>query len=93
MEHSIVVNNKPAMQYEVDLEDDKAVLEYRWHDGKIALMHTFVPARFEGRGVAALLAKTALEEAKAQHIQVKVYCPYVQSYMEKHPEYLDLVVD
>lgn len=87
-----VVNNKEHFQFQITLEDgEKAVLEYRWHDKDLTLMHTFVPPAHEGKGVAALLAKEALEYAKAEGIKVIVYCPYVAAYLKRHPEYKELV--
>lgn len=78
------------MQYEINLGSDRAYLEYRWHAGDIALMHTLVPEEFEGKGIAGLLAKTALEDACQAGQKIIVYCPFVKSYIKRHPEYAAL---
>jgi len=54
-------------------------------------MHTFVPESLEGRGLASALAKFALEYAKGKNLQVIVYCPFVATYLKRHPEYNFLV--
>jgi predicted GNAT family acetyltransferase len=82
-----VINNEKNLQFEIHIEGEIAKLVYRWHKGNIALMHTYVPEAYEGKGIASTLAKTALEYAKAKDIKVMVYCPYVAKYMTKHPEY------
>jgi len=87
MDNLHVVNNKQNLRYEIDLGDEKGYLEYRWHKGELALMHTFVPEKFEGKGIAGLLAKTALEYAKDEGLKILVYCPFVSSYIKRHPEY------
>ena len=58
MENFTVTNNLQNLQFEIELDGEKAFLEYRWHNGDLALMHTFVPDDFEGKGIAGLLAKT-----------------------------------
>lgn len=91
METLPVVNNLQNLRYEIDLGNEKAFLEYRWNNGDLALMHTVVPESFEGKGIAGLLAKTALESAKREGLKILVYCPFVQSYIKRHPEYEVLI--
>jgi predicted GNAT family acetyltransferase len=87
MENFTVTNNLQNLQFEVDLAGEKAYLEYRWNKSDLALMHTFVPDNYEGKGIAGLLAKTALEYAKKEGLKIIVYCPFVRSYIKRHPEY------
>jgi uncharacterized protein len=86
-----VTNNLNQQQFEVQAEGELAVLQYRFHDKLLWLMHTDVPKTLEGHGVASLLAHTALEWAKATNIKVKVICPFVAVYLKRHPEYNDIV--
>ncbi len=53
--------------------------------------HTEVPPAFEGRGIAAKMAGTALEYARAKGFRVRSYCSYVTRYIDRHPEYQDLL--
>ena len=57
----------------------------------IRLVHTEVLPAFSGQGHAATLARSALDDARARGLTVRPDCPYVASYIEKHPEYADLV--
>ena len=54
-------------------------------------MHTEVPGSMEGRGVASALVKYAFEYAKEHTNPVMVYCPFVGTYLKRHPEFRDLV--
>ena len=87
----IVNNNLNQQQFEVQADGELAVLQYRFHDKLLWLMHTDVPKKLEGHGVASLLAHTALEWARATNIKVKVICPFVAIYLKRHPEYNDIV--
>lgn len=82
-----VTNNINQQQFEVHAEGELAVLQYRFHDKLLWLMHTEVPKKLEGHGIASLLAQDALEWAKANDIRVKVLCPFVAIYLKRHPEY------
>jgi predicted GNAT family acetyltransferase len=87
-----VSNNTEQQQFEVHADGEKAVLQYRFHEGLIWLMHTEVPKKLEGRGIASSLAKYGLEWAKENSIKAKVLCPFVSIYLKRHPEYNTIVV-
>src|SRR5450631_312820 len=52
-----VTNNNKQQQFEVHEDGEIAVLQYRFHEGVIWLMHTEVPANLEGKGIASTLAR------------------------------------
>jgi len=87
-----VTNNKEQMQFEVNQDGEKAVLQYRFLDDMIWLMHTEVPISLEGKGIASALAHYGLEWAKENQKKVKVICPFVAIYLKRHPEYNEIVV-
>lgn len=92
-EQVAVRDNQAAQRYEVDVDGAVAVLEYEREDGRIDLIHTEVPPALGGRGIAARLAHTALEDAQAAGLKVIPSCSYVASYIRRHPEYLPLVAE
>ncbi|MCI0346519.1 MAG: N-acetyltransferase [Chloroflexi bacterium] len=67
------------------------ILEYVEKRGRLALSHTEVLPEFEGRGIASKLAKFGLDEARRRELGVIVICPFVRSYIVRHPEELDIV--
>jgi predicted GNAT family acetyltransferase len=64
---------------------------YRLRPGLIAFIHTEVGDAFEGQGVGSTLVSQALDDARRRELDVLPLCPFVNSYIQKHPEYLDLV--
>ena len=86
-----VTHNIKGGQFEVQLEDQLAYLEYRLGVNSIILVNTEVPQALEGRGIGGTLVKASLEYARANQLGVVAFCPFVQSYLKRHPEYQDMV--
>ena len=88
----LVENNVAAHRFEVRFPEGLAQLRYRYdREGRLVLVHTEVPPALNGRGIASLLAKTALEFAREKHLSIVPNCPFVKTYLERHREYTDLV--
>jgi uncharacterized protein len=58
----------------------------------LTLTHTEVDPDFEGMGVGSELARRTLDQIRERGGQAVVLCPFVKSWLEKHPDYGDLVV-
>jgi predicted GNAT family acetyltransferase len=83
-----VRHNQPVRSYEAVL--DGAVvgtLIYETAGGRRSLTHTFVDPQYRGRGIAAELARYALNDAKAEGIRPRAVCGYVAGFVERNPEY------
>jgi uncharacterized protein len=79
-------------RFEVEEEGQTAYLEFEVdHTGWMTLWHTEVPEALRGRGLAGTLAKSALDYARERHLKVDVICPVVAGFIEKNPEYKELV--
>jgi predicted GNAT family acetyltransferase len=88
-----VADNPEEHQYEARIDGELAgLIKYRIRPDARVFVHTVVLPEFEGKGVASTLAKAALDSIRAQGDKVVPSCPYVTSWLEKHPEYQDLVV-
>jgi NAD+ kinase len=89
-----VVDSFEESRYEILLGGEVAgMLHYRRHGDLVELAHTEIDQAFEGRGLAGRLASAALADARARSTPVRVICPFVQSYLQRHPEYADIVED
>src|SRR5258708_30570389 len=86
-----VQNNEAEERYEATVNGYHAKIDYEREGHTIIFIHTEVPDALEGHGIAAKLARTAFEEARAQQLAVIPFCPYVASYIRRHPEYKELV--
>ncbi len=87
-----VRDNEDAHRYEARVGDQLATIVYHRSGDQITFTHTETPMSLEGHGIAGKMARTALEDARAQHLGVVPRCPYVASYIRRHQEYMDLVV-
>ncbi|MEO8365570.1 MAG: GNAT family N-acetyltransferase [Pseudoxanthomonas sp.] len=89
---SMQISHDPASgRFRTQLDQHEAELVYRLQDGRIVIDHTGVPEAIGGRGVAGALVKAALEYARAEGLRVVPACSYSASYIQRHPEYADLV--
>ena len=64
---------------------------YRRRPDRILLTHTEIDPSCEGRGYGSLLARAVLDAARADGLQVAPLCPFIRDYIDRHPEYEDLV--
>jgi predicted GNAT family acetyltransferase len=87
-----VVDVPDRSRFEVRVGEELAgFAEYRRRPGLIAFVHTLIDPRFEGRGLASRLVRTALAEARSDGLAVLPFCPFVRGYIADHGDYLDLV--
>jgi uncharacterized protein len=86
-----VTHNEAEHRFEIKLGDELAVTEYRRHGSKIIFTHTEVPPSMEGRGIGNLLARAALSYARRENLRVVPRCEFIAAFVERHPEYQDLV--
>jgi uncharacterized protein len=87
-------DRKSVLRSRFEFEENQATayLEFEIDSGGwITLWHTEVPEVLRGRGVAGMLARTALEYARDQKLKVDVVCPLVADYIAKNPEFKSLV--
>ncbi len=88
-----IIDAEAARRYEARLEGELAgFIDYKLTHGRIALIHTEVLPAYEGRGLAAQLARFALDDARRRDLRVVASCPYVRAYVLRHPETQDIVV-
>jgi predicted GNAT family acetyltransferase len=84
-----VSENTDRHRYEA--HDDSGVVpgfvEYVDHRGTRLLFHTEVDDAFEGRGVGSALARQVLDQALATGLDLRVTCPFLTAWIERHPEY------
>jgi predicted GNAT family acetyltransferase len=88
----VIADHPEAQRYEVHLGEILAgYADYRARPGLIAFIHTEIRDRFEGQGLGGRLVAFALEDARERGLDVLPFCPFVGSYLQRHPEYVDLV--
>jgi hypothetical protein len=87
----MVTHNETTHRFEFTGPGGVAYLQYERRGNVIDLVHTLVPETMRGQGAAGHLAQAALEYARAEHLSVVPTCPFVKTYLDRHPEYQSLV--
>jgi predicted GNAT family acetyltransferase len=86
-----VRNNPDKGRFELDVDGELAVSNYRIRGDTIYFTHTEVPEAAAGRGIGNILARVALDYARANRLHVVPRCKFVAAFIRRHPEYQDLV--
>jgi uncharacterized protein len=86
-----VRNNTALHRFELDVDGHTALAHYQLSPPIITFTHTEVPTEFSDRGVGSALARGALEIVRGQGLKVVAQCPFICAFMEKHPEFQDLL--
>jgi len=89
-----VMDNPAKNRYEARFGDELAgFVTYRFRPGVMVLVHTEVDPAFGGRGVGGRLAAAALQDIGNRGMNVDPVCPFIASYLERHPEFAGLVAE
>ena len=87
-----LTDNTTQRRFEMTIDGTVAFVEYAPRAGnRLELIHTKVPQSLAGRGVGSRLAKAVLEQAQQRGVGVVPTCEFIASYIERHPEFRDLV--
>lgn len=86
------IHHEPqAHRFTTSVEGHLCVLDYHLSDAIMTITHTGVPSAVGGKGIAAALTRVALDTARQQNWRVVPRCSYAAVYLERHPEYADLM--
>ncbi|MEV4756700.1 GNAT family N-acetyltransferase [Micromonospora sp. NPDC049559] len=89
----LVEDNPAQRRFEILVDDSLAgFATYQLRPGVVVFIHTEVDSAFEGKGVGSALAKGALDQVRERGERVIARCPFIAAYIERHPEYSDLLV-
>ena len=88
-----VVHNAAAKRFEVNLDGKLAFSKYLLVGEKMIIEHTEVPGELEGKGIASTIVRAALDYAREQRLKVMPLCPFTASFIHRHSQYQDLVLE
>jgi predicted GNAT family acetyltransferase len=91
----VTSHNPEASRYEAHIDGELAgFAEYELTDKLVIFTHTKVEDAYEGHGVGGALARFALDDVRASGTRkVLPLCPFIKGWIEKHPDYQDLLSD
>ena len=88
-----VRDNPAELRYEILAgEELLGIIRYVKEPGAVVLVHTEIEPEAEGRGVGSRLVAGALADIRSRGLKLVPVCPFVLSYLKRHPEFDDLVV-
>lgn len=91
--NSSVVDNQEKHRFEMEVTGGQAIADYRVEGGTIVMTHTEVPGELRGQGLGEKLARGALDIIRTRSLKVVPRCPFIRSFIDKHPEYGDLLAN
>lgn len=81
-----IVRNAEAGRFELVDAPEQGQLAFREDEGRLTLVHTEVADRLEGEGIGSALVREALAYAEDAGLTVVPECPFVASWLERHPD-------
>jgi predicted GNAT family acetyltransferase len=88
-----VRDNPEAERYEIrDGDQVLGVAAYHRRGDTMVFTHTEVDPDQGRSGLGSTLVRAALDDVRARGLTVVPRCPFVRGWIERHPEYADLVV-
>ena len=89
-----VKNNVDEQRYELLVDGNVIGLaDYQLVGDVATFPHFEVDPEHQGGGMAGRLARFALDDCRAQSLKVRPVCPYLVTYMRRHPEDNDLLAE
>ena len=86
-----VRDNTERHRFELDAGGHVAYSNYGRAGNVLTILHTEVPKELEGHGIGSALVRGVLDIARSQGLKVVPVCPFAKGYIERHPEYADLL--
>ena len=89
----VVTRNTDEKRWEARVDGELAgFAAYQLTEELVVFTHTEVDPAFEGKGVGGALARAALDEVSAEGTRrVLPICPFIKSWIGRHPDYVPLV--
>ncbi len=84
-------HNEQAQRFETTIDGHTGYISYQQRSDALVYDHTIVPQALGGQGVGSALVKHALDYARDHNKKVVPQCSFVASYIDKHPDYQDLI--
>jgi len=86
-------NNTERSRYELVTDGHISYVEYMLPGKKLILTHTEVPKALEGKGIGSKLIDHVLDDAKNLGLKVIPLCPFIASYIKRHPKWNSVLDD
>ncbi len=87
-----VIHNAELHRYEINLDGEKVGhADYKVDGDVLVFDHTEVDLAHQGKNLAGILMRHALEDVRARGLKMRPVCSYVVKFVERYDEFADLV--
>ena len=87
-----VIHNEALHRYEIMLDGSKVGhADYKIDGDVLVFDHTEVDPAQQGKNLAGILMRAALEDVRARGLKMRPVCSYVVKFVERYEEFGDLV--
>ena len=86
-----VINDKQGSRFVLDMNGQEIYVLYAEDKETIDLYSTYTPSQLRGQGLAEKVVLAAFEYAQEKNLKVIPSCWYVREFVEKHPEFQNIV--
>lgn len=83
-----------AQQHRYEITEAGRVLghaDYRESAGVVTFTHTEIDPSQGGKGLGSKLARFALDDVRARGLRAVAQCEFIAAWIERHPDYRDLL--
>ncbi len=88
-----LIDKRENKRYEININNDVAFIEYVLSTAsEIFLTHTEVPKAMEGKGIGSSLVLQVLQDIEERNLRLIPMCPFVATYIKRHPEWRRLIM-
>lgn len=89
-----VVEVPEQQRYELRIGDEVVgVIGYRQDGQVLDLVHTEIEPDHEGEGLGSRIAAGVFDDVRRRGMKIRPTCPFIGSYLERHPDDRDLVAE
>ncbi len=89
-----IIHDRDNNKFLKIINGKEAYLRYLMQDEKtMNMIKTYVPPELRGKGIAAEVVHSGLLYAKENGFKIIPTCSYVETFIERHQEYKELVAE
>ncbi len=86
-----LVKNEEKQRFEINIDGYFAFIDYKERGDTISLVHTEAAPELAGKGAAAAVVEKTLQYISDNNKSLKPFCPYIFTYIKRHPEWKRIV--
>lgn len=86
-----VINDLQGSRFVLDVDGQEVYVLYAEDKQTLDLYSTYTPPKLRGQGLAEKVVLAAFEYAQEKNLKVIPSCWYVRVFIDKHPEFQNIV--